>query len=101
MARPGWAGRSLAALLAIATFFLVAVVSYLTWTPVGAARIEGFQGRYFLPLIVPWVVLLQWPSWVERKLGQRTRWVVSIVCLAYVELFLVHAFRVMHVRYWA
>src|SRR5262245_21775476 len=49
----GWAERGLAALLAISTYLLMAVISYVTWTPVGAPLIDGWQGRYFLPLIVP------------------------------------------------
>ena len=100
-AHAGWAERGLAALLAISTYLLMAVISYLTWTPVGAPLIDGWQGRYFLSLVVPFAVLLQWPAWIQDKIRARVQLVVSIACLVFVELFLIHAFRVMYLRFWA
>jgi uncharacterized membrane protein len=100
-AHVGWAERGLAVLLAITTYVLMAVISYLTWTPVGAPLIDGWQGRYFLPLIVPVAVLLQWPAWAQDRIRARVQLVVAVGCLAYVEFFLIYAFRVMYVRYWA
>lgn len=45
--------RFLAALAIIAgCALLVALAQYLTWTPVDAVRLEGVQGRYFLPVAV-------------------------------------------------
>jgi Predicted membrane protein (DUF2142) len=46
-------------LLAVVAGTLVALSlsQYLTWTPVGADRIEGLQGRYFIPA-APLVLLL-------------------------------------------
>ncbi|OAS20123.1 DUF2142 domain-containing protein [Methylobacterium platani] len=41
---------------ALVTAWLVALSQYLSWTGVGEARIDGPQGRYFLPL-VPMLVL--------------------------------------------
>jgi len=79
----------------------MAVISYLTWTPVGAPLIDGWQGRYFLPLIVPVAVLLQWPAWIQRKISERVQRMVVIGCLVCIELFLIYAFRVMYGRYWA
>ncbi len=35
----------------VATLFLVALSLYFIWTPVGADRLEGFQGRYLLPVL--------------------------------------------------
>jgi hypothetical protein len=34
-----------------ACLFATYLALYLTWTPVGAERIEGVQGRYLLPLL--------------------------------------------------
>ena len=99
-AHPGKSERGLAALLALSTCVLIAMISYLTWTPVGAPLIAGLQGRYVLPLIVPWVVLLQWPPWAQSALGPRTRLAVAGACLIYAMFFLGHAFRVADRRYW-
>jgi len=96
-----WAERGLAVLLMILTYLAMAVISYLTWTPVGAHLIEGWQGRYFLPLIVPAAVLLQWPARAQDKIHHRVQRAVTIGCLVFVELFLINVFRVMYIRYWS
>lgn len=36
----------------IGAAYLVALVLYLTWSPVGARNIDGLQGRYFLPMLL-------------------------------------------------
>ena len=36
---------------------LIFLCEYLTWTPVGALSIEGLQGRYFIPLTIPFLIL--------------------------------------------
>jgi uncharacterized membrane protein len=40
-----------AALLVVASAVLVEIALYIAWTGVGAAVIEGVQGRYFLPML--------------------------------------------------
>ena len=37
---------------------LIGVSEYLQWTPVGASRIEGIQGRYFLPTLPCFMLVL-------------------------------------------
>ena len=37
--------------IGVACLFATYLALYLTWTPVGAERIEGVQGRYLLPLL--------------------------------------------------
>ncbi len=38
-------------LVTILIAILIGISLYLQWTPVGAQRIEGIQGRYFLPIL--------------------------------------------------
>lgn len=46
------AGPSIVALLGVAlSAWAIMLAQYLGWTPVGAAAIEGLQGRYYLPLL--------------------------------------------------
>lgn len=48
---------------------LIAVSLFLTWTPIGSLAIEGIQGRYFLPLLPP-LLLMLYPTrnlWVPRN----------------------------------
>lgn len=41
----------------LASIFLIYLLTYLAWTPVGKEAIEGIQGRYFIP-IAPLLFLL-------------------------------------------
>lgn len=48
--------RFMAAVAVATTSAAIALAQYLQWTPVGAASIEGIQGRYFLP--VAWLAAI-------------------------------------------
>jgi uncharacterized membrane protein len=41
-----------------ASSLLVALLNYLAWTPVGSGRLEGLQGRYFIPLAAAMLLLI-------------------------------------------
>ena len=43
--------RTTALVALLGSFAGIVLASYLTWTPIGADRVEGIQGRYFLPLL--------------------------------------------------
>jgi uncharacterized membrane protein len=45
------------AIIGVSAFLLVATGQYLTWTPVGASKINAIQGRYLIP-VVPILILL-------------------------------------------
>ncbi len=53
----GWQ-RLWTAAVAGATLLLLSLSQYLSWTPLGADRIDGLQGRYFLPLLPAGALLL-------------------------------------------
>lgn len=60
----------------ILSIWLVFILQYLSWTTVGLARIEGVQGRYFLPILVlAFPLLLTRPlkipggSWLQAALS--------------------------------
>ncbi len=50
--------RLLAALVAVTVTYAVVATLYIAWNPVGAATVEGVQGRYFLPLLPLFLVVL-------------------------------------------
>jgi hypothetical protein len=56
--RAGAADMAATTLACVASYALVCVSLYLTWTPVGFDHVEGVQGRYVLPL-VPFLALVQ------------------------------------------
>jgi hypothetical protein len=66
-----WFTAPLAALGMVGSIELIFVALYLTWTPVGMDRVDGIQGRYFIPLLpvllfaVPQAGLLgRLPNWI-------------------------------------
>jgi hypothetical protein len=46
-----WRDAPLVVAAVVLSMFLILVVEYLTWAPVGSPWMEGVQGRYFLPLL--------------------------------------------------
>jgi uncharacterized membrane protein len=46
-----WFTAPAAALGILGSIELIFVALYLTWTPVGMDRVDGIQGRYFIPLL--------------------------------------------------
>ncbi|MDR1778920.1 MAG: DUF2142 domain-containing protein [Clostridiales Family XIII bacterium] len=47
----GGSKRTLFVLIIVGVYVLTLFIFYITWTPVGAAYIQGIQGRYFLPVL--------------------------------------------------
>lgn len=43
----------------VASVLFLMLVLYVTWTPVGLRRVDGFQGRYLIPLIPLLIPVLQ------------------------------------------
>lgn len=78
-ARPRGRWLPLAAAIAMAGIGeLIFLTQYMTWTPVGAARVDGVQGRYFIPMLPILLLLLgRWPI-----LPPRLRWIWWITPLA-------------------
>ena len=52
-------GRLAAAVGVVGSFFMITFANYLIWTPPKARFTEGLQGRYFLPLVVLFFVVIQ------------------------------------------
>ncbi len=65
--------------LVVACIWAIYDAEYLTWTPVGAAAIEGAQGRYGLPLIPFLAVLL--PRF-RLSLGDSVRVLLTLPAIA-------------------
>jgi uncharacterized membrane protein len=67
--RPAPSQRVLATAIFLAGLFGIIFSLYAAWTPVGASRVEGVQGRYFIPLL-PLLFLAfanrRFASWMER-----------------------------------
>jgi uncharacterized membrane protein len=54
--------RILAGLVAFFNLFMVFLVFYVVITPVGVTRIDGIQGRYFLPFLPLFIIPLMFTS---------------------------------------
>jgi len=78
------------------TVFLIYLLSYFTWTPVGQASIEGIQGRYFIP-IAPLLFLL----FYNRKISLNIRdSKIDVVLVCYSLFALVISLIVLLDRYY-
>ena len=52
-----WRYRVAGSLLLVGTSALMASALYVSYTAVGSNTIEGCQGRYLLPLVIPFLAL--------------------------------------------
>ena len=75
-----WFTAAGAALGILASIELIFVALYLTWTPVGMARVDGIQGRYFLPLL-PMLLFLVPGSGLLRRLPEWVWWPVPLAAI--------------------
>lgn len=64
-------------IVCLLSFFLICVSQYLVWTKAGALMIEGVQGRYFIPLLVP-VMLVFLNRRVPLKINLLTGGIVTV-----------------------
>ena len=98
--RPVAAGTSFRLLIAVGMLIAGAAifaVQYLSWTAPGANRIEGVQGRYFLPLALPLAALL--PPLGNGRSARLHRILLAVV-LAFPVLTLGVVMRAIVLRYY-
>lgn len=65
-----WQVRVFVVIVLLGTLVLAMTALYISFTPVGLGTINGFQGRYFLPLLFPLLVFMgthrtRWPRTAE------------------------------------
>lgn len=68
---------------------------YVSFTPVGASTIQGFQGRYIIPLIFPMLFLLQHKKWklsIRENLLNQIVISFSTCMLLYTSIYIFIAF---------
>ncbi len=63
--RLSWPMRALFFATALAGFVAAEFAIYSMWNAVGAPRVQGFQGRYFLPLL-PFLLISLANDWLRR-----------------------------------
>lgn len=66
---------------ALITALTVFAALYAGFTPVGWGRIEGVQGRYFLPMLIPLLMLIGIFAPVELKMNKRVMAVMSTLVI--------------------
>ncbi len=65
----------LAVVMLIVCFIWTAM--YISFTPVGAATINGVQGRYFIPVVIPLLLALQ-SGQVENRIPKRIYYSIAL-----------------------
>jgi len=66
------------ALLVIFSWGLIVTALYLTFTPVGSNYIDGLQGRYIIPLLVPMLLLLKNNKVISNFSKRELNYIISI-----------------------
>ena len=60
-------------------FFMILVVEYVAWTPIGKDHVGGVQGRYFVP-VAPLLLLLLYNNKIPRDFkGLNKRWTIFMI----------------------
>jgi len=63
-----WKPRMIMLGVSILSVMVIYFLLYLWWTPIDSPKIEGFQGRYLLPLTLPVMLAVKPPQWKKEKL---------------------------------
>ncbi len=87
-----WQRAFLAALVA-GTLVMISASQYALWTPVGAAFIEGTQGRHFLPVVPVAIWVFHIRRWASLIPGDRRARLTALVCILSVAVTAVVLFR--------
>ncbi|MEO7838530.1 MAG: DUF2142 domain-containing protein, partial [Anaerolineales bacterium] len=66
----------------VAGYFATILSLYVTFTPVGADKILGVQGRYFISLVLPLALALSGIAWMRKEVISSNHWVTSFLTLA-------------------
>lgn len=83
-------------LFVIAVFFLTLILAitalYISFTPVGLNTVNGFQGRYILPILFPLLIFigsdrLSWPTGENRRRFYNTGILLTATILNYYALW--------------
>ena len=80
----------------LSTIFLLYLLIYLSWTPVGQKVVEGIQGRYFIPL-APLLLLLFYNRKVSLKIRTNK---LGLVIVSYSLFALIISLSVLLNRYY-
>lgn len=80
----------------LSTIFLLYLLIYLSWTPVGQKVVEGIQGRYFIPL-APLLLLLFYNRKISLKIRTNK---LGLVIVSYSLFALIISLSVLLNRYY-
>jgi uncharacterized membrane protein len=75
-----WFTAPLAALAVLGSIELIFLALYLTWTPVGMDRVDGIQGRYFIPLL-PILLFVVPGTRLPRRLPPWLWWLAPLAAM--------------------
>lgn len=73
-------------LIFLIPYIALFLIQYLTWTPVGSYRIQGTQGRYFIPLLLLLPFILNINN-ENTRYGEKIRQKLTLTRLNKINLF--------------
>ena len=69
--RISWRDRLVFAAIVVGTALIISTLLYLTWSPVGADRVAGIQGRYLIPVAPLLFLILYNGKWRSAMFERR------------------------------
>jgi uncharacterized membrane protein len=75
--------------------FLIYTAQYLTWNKAGSLLVEGVTGRYFIPLVIPCMLIL-----FNRIMPQKIKWILGGIVTVYSILVLKATCLAVYMRYY-
>lgn len=86
-----WTTRLFVYLLVLGTLILAMTALYISFTPVGHYTINGFQGRYILPLLFPFLafISIKGLSWPKQEKALHVYSTSILLLMAACNLFMI------------
>ena len=69
-------------LVFVAGYIATIASLYISYTPVGSNQVFGVQGRYFLPLVLPLLLVVASISWKGKNFIPSHRWIIAFLATA-------------------
>jgi uncharacterized membrane protein len=82
--------KGLMIFISISTIILMFTSLYIQWTAVAEKYIDGVQGRYFIPLMLPLTIICNIKNINTGKISEKLLfWIVNIVILVNIYTLMV------------
>ena len=87
--------KVLSILIMLSTCILICVSLYIQWNPLGEHYIDGIQGRYLIPLLIPLILALN-----NKKVSLKKDQLVNITTISYVFILFISIYSLLQLTFY-